>query len=57
MTIHLKDIIQDQRLHHTEITDNIPPFSSETLAKFLSSQHINYITSSTLYPKSNGFVE
>ena len=38
-------------------TDNEPPFSSEDLAKFLSSQNINHITSSPHYPKSNGFIE
>ena len=37
--------------------DNGPPFSSEALQKFLTSQYIDHITSSPHYPKSNGFIE
>ena len=32
-------------------------FSSEAFKKFLASQYIDHITSSPLYPKSNGFIE
>ena len=38
-------------------TDNGPPFSSETFAKFLSNQRVDYITSSPHYPKSYGFIK
>ena len=38
-------------------SDNGPPFSSKAFQKFLASHYIDHITSSPLYPKSNGFVE
>ena len=38
-------------------SDNGPPFSSKAFQKFLTSQYIDHITSSPLYPKSNGFIE
>ena len=38
-------------------TDNGPPFSSETFAKFLAKNKIDHITSSPHYPKSNGYIE
>ena len=42
---------------HTLLSDNRPPFSSEPFSSFLTSLAINHITSSPLYPKSNGFIE
>ena len=53
----LQQLISQYRLPKRLLSDNRPPFSLETLAKFLSSQHIDDITSSVLYPKSNGFIE
>ena len=38
-------------------SDNGPPFSSEPFASFLTSLGIEHITSSPLYPQSNGFIE
>ena len=38
-------------------SDNGPPFSSEPFSSFLTSLGIEHITSSPLYPKSNGFIE
>ena len=38
-------------------SDNGPPFSSKAFQRFLTSQYIDHITSSPLYPKSNGFIE
>ena len=38
-------------------SDNGPPFSSEPFSSFLTSLSIEHITSSPLYPKSNGFIE
>ena len=38
-------------------SDNGPPFSSEPFSQFLTSHAINHITSSPLYPRSNGFIE
>ena len=37
--------------------DNGPPFSSDPFSQFLSSHAIDHITSSPLYPRSNGFIE
>ena len=38
-------------------SDNGPPFFSEHFSKFLSSHSTDHITSSPLYPKSNGFIK
>ena len=38
-------------------TNNGPPFSLEALERFLSTQHIDHVTSSLHYPKSNSFIE
>ena len=38
-------------------SNNGPPFSSEPFSHFLTSLGINHITSSPVYPKSNGFIE
>ena len=38
-------------------SDNGPPFSSEPFSQFLTSHAIDHITSSPLYPRSNGFIE
>ena len=38
-------------------SDNGPPFSSDPFSQFLSSHDIDCITSSPLYPRSNGFIE
>ena len=38
-------------------SDNGPHFSSEPFSSFLTSLSIEHITSSPLYPKSNGFIE
>ena len=38
-------------------SDNGPPFSSEPFSSFLTSLGIEHITSSPLYPQSNGFIE
>ena len=37
--------------------DNGPPFSSKPFSSFLTSLNIEHITSSPLYPNSNGFIE
>ena len=38
-------------------TDNGPPFSSEVIAQFMSTQRVEHITSSPHYPKSSRFIE
>ena len=37
--------------------DNGPPFSSDTFAQFMQKEHIDHITSSPHYPKSNRFIK
>lgn len=41
----------------TVMSDNSPPFNSEEFHKFLKSHDIDHVTSSPLYPRSNGMVE
>ena len=53
----LKNLISQYGPPDRFFSDNDPPFSSEVLQKFLTSQYIDHITSSTHYPKSNSFIE
>ena len=57
VTIKLKSLISQYGPPRSLSTDNGPPFSSETFANFMQQHHIEHITSSPLYPKSNGFIE
>ena len=57
VTLNLKSLISQYGPPRSLSTDNGPPFSSETFAKFMQQQHIEHITSSLLHPKSNGFIE
>ena len=43
--------------HSGFFSDNGPPYSSEPFSQFLTSHAIDHITSSPLYPRSNGFIE
>ena len=54
---YLQDLFsQFGKLQHF-FSDNGPPFSSEPFPQFLTSDAIDHITSSPLYPRSNGFIE
>ena len=57
LTLKLKSLISQSGPPRRLSTDSGPPFSSETFAKFMQQQHIEDITSSPHYPKSNGFIE
>ena len=57
VTIKLKSLTSQYGPPRSLSTDNGPPFSSETFANFMHQHHIEHITSSPLYPKSNGFIE
>ena len=57
VTKRIKSLISQYGPPKTLSTDNGPPFSSEAFAQFMSKEHIEHITSSTLYPRSNGFIE
>ena len=57
VTKRIKSLISQYGPPKTLSTDNGPPFSSEAFAQFMSKEHIEHITSSPLYPRSNGFIE
>ena len=54
--LKLKSLISQYGPPRRLSTDNGTPFSSETFAKFMQQQHIEHITSSPHYPKSNRFI-
>ena len=57
VTKRIKSLISQYGPPKTLSTDNGLPFSSEAFAQFISKEHIEHITSSPLYPRSNGFIE
>ena len=57
VTKRIKSLISQYGPPKTLSTDNGPPFSSEAFTQFMSKEHIEHITSSPLYPRSNGFIE
>ena len=50
-------IIHQGHMGLSQVTENGPQYSSREFAAFCKNWGINHITSSTLYPKSNGFIE
>ena len=55
---HLKSILAENGIPETLISDNGLQYSSQEFAAFASSKAgIDHVTSSPLYPQSNGFVE
>ena len=54
---HLKSIFAEHGIPESLVTDNGPLYSSREFAAFCDQWGINHITSSPLYPKSNGFIE
>ena len=54
---HLKSIYAEYGTPESLVTDNGPQYSSREFAAFCNHWGINHITSSPLYPKSNGFIE
>ena len=55
--MHLKELISQYRLPCLIYTNNGPPFVSNELTQFLQYNHIDHITSSPHFPRSNGFIE
>lgn len=53
----LKSIFSRNGIPLTVMSDNGPPYNSQEFKEFLRSWDINHITSSPLYPRSNGQVE
>ena len=54
---HLKAIFAEHVIPESLVTDNGPQYSSPEFTAFCDHWGINHITSSPLYPKSNGFIE
>ena len=54
---HLQDLFAQFGISLCFFSDNGPPFSSDAFWHFLTSHTIDHITSSPLYPRSNGFIE
>ena len=57
VTQRIKSLISQYEQPKTLSTDNGPPFSSEAFTQFMQKEHIDHITSSPHYHKSNGFIE
>ena len=57
VTKRIKSLISQYGPPKTLSTDNGPPFSSEAFTQFMQKEHIDHITSSPHYPKSNRFIE
>jgi len=54
---HLKSIFAEHGIPESLVSDNGPQYSSKEFAAFCDQWGINHITSSPVYPKSNGFIE
>ena len=57
VTQRIKSLISQYGPTKTLSTDNGPPISLEAFAQFMQKEHIDHITSSPDYPKSNNFIE
>ena len=54
---NLKSIFAENGIPETLMSDNSPQYSSQELTAFCKQWGIDQVTSSPLYPQSNGFVE
>ena len=54
---HLKGIFDEHRIPERLISDNGPQYSSEEFRAFSAKYGFDHVTSSPLYPMSNGFIE
>ena len=54
---HLKSIFAEHGIPETLVSDNGPQYSSQEFAAFCKQWGIDHVTSSPLYPQSNGFIE
>ena len=54
---HLKSVFVEQEIPETLVSDNGPRYSSREFAAFCKQWGIEHVTSSPLYPQSNGLIE
>ena len=54
---HLKGIFHEHGIPERLISDNGPQYSSEEFRVFSARYEFDHVTSSQLYPQSNGFIE
>ena len=54
---HLKGIFDEHGIPERLISDNGPQYSSEEFRIFSARYWFDHVTSSPLYPRSNGFIE
>ena len=54
---HLKGIFDEQGIPERLISDNGPQYSSEEFRVFSARYGFDHVTSSPLYPRSNGYIE
>ena len=54
---HLQELVSQYRMPCLLHTSNGLPFKSDDLTQFLQHNHIHHITSSSYFPRSNGFIE
>ena len=57
MINHLKSVFAEHGLGEALVSDNGPQYSSQEFAAFCKQWGIDHVTSSPLYPQSNGFIE
>jgi len=54
---HLKQIFSEQGIPSKIISDNGPQYAAEEFKMFCKKWNIEHVTSSPLYPQSNGYIE
>ena len=54
---HLKGIVDEHGIPERLISDNDPQYSSEEFRVFSARYGLDHVTSSPLYPRSNGFID
>ena len=54
---HLKGIFEQHGIPERYLSDNGTQYSSDEFRKFAATYGFEHVTSSTVYPRSNGFIE
>jgi len=54
---HLKEIFDEYGIPECFVSDNGPQYSSEEFKQFATNYGFEHVTSSPMYPRSNGFAE
>ena len=57
LCVHFHELISQYGPPSLLYMDNSPPLASDELTHFLQCHHIDHITSSSHFPRSNGFIE